>query len=652
MKGTLLYNGEVIASPKSGYQPSEAVKALTETVKSALTDGESLLSNSYDEYNGRSFVDQANEAQRTWLSHPDAPYAGEDEWRWNGVRPLTRNRIIYTAARLTSQLLYPKSFAQNDAQEEDREAAYAMDAMVEYNIRNSNYETAFLFGVISGLVNPINYFSVEYCESWQDAWQGGEYKHVLDEVFSGFQNSLIPMDEMLFSNAYVYEWQQQDWIIRKRRVAYEEVEGKFGTHENWQHVKRGAVTMVHEDGFFYDVEDINDGMVGHVNYKHRRSDCELDFVNGIYLSNPNTEFNPFYHRRIKTVKGQAVEVPLYNTVKYGYEPIDAMRFVGYKSLTDKMSNDQDGADREWQDFFDASRLSTFQPVILMGAGKFDHSVVSPSAVTEIGKDAKIQPIQVTNPLPALNALREAERSGNESSVDPQAGGQKQGAQKTATETLTLENNTDTSLSLTAKLIARMVKEIGGLMIDDVIRFQTVGEAGEILGEILYKTFIVQGRIMEGKEKTTYIRFTDRFAGKAMDKETRDTEGYRLMTEAGEDRELIEVNPGVFARMNWLVSADAESLTRRNTASERGFKLAAYEKAISNPLVQQDPEAQLKITRDFLFEPIMKGDASKYLPRIQKVANTIVPNMPIASPIKPNSPQSTLPIPTGGGGMVQ
>lgn len=651
MKGTLVYGGGgKIESPKSAYQPSQAIKELTGTVKAAVSDGEAVLNNPYHEYNGRSFVEQANEAQRTWLSHPDAPYVGEDDWRWNGVRPLTHNRVIYTAARLTSQLLYPKTFAQNDAQEEDREASYAMDSMVEYNIRNSNYETAFLFGVISGLVNPLNYFSVEYCESYQDAWQGGEYKKVLDDVFSGFQNSLIPIDEILFSNPYVYEWQQQDWIIRQRRVSYEEMEGKFGSHDNWQHVVRGRSTIMHEDAFFYDVEDINDGMVAHVNYKHRRSDCELDFVNGIYLSNGNTDWNPFYHRRIKTVKGEAVEVPLYNTVKYGFEPIDAMRFVGYKSLVDKMSNDQDGADREWQDFFDASRLSTFQPILLMGAGKFDKSVMSPSSVTEIGPEAKVQPIQVANPLSALNALREAERSGNESSVDPQAGGVQSGPQKTKYESALLEENTDTNMGLTAKLIAGMVKEIGGLIIDDTVRYQTIGEAGEMLGETLYKTFILDGRVLEGKKKTTYIRFTDRYAGKDMDQEARDSENYRLMDEAGDDRELIEVNPGVFARMNWLVSADAEQLMRRNSAFERTFKLAAYEKAMMNPLVQQDPEAQLKITRDFLFEPIMKGEASKYLPNIQKVANTIV--QPPALPGQvPGSPQSKSIAPAAPVGVV-
>lgn len=628
MKGSLVYGKKgAIDSPRSAYQPSNDVKDISQLVKDCYEDGETTLNNPNPEYNGRSFVTQANESQQTWLAHPDAPYLGEDEWRFNGIRPITRNRVIYTTARLTAQLLWPKSHAQNEFEEEDRTAAYAMDGLLEYNIGNSNYETAFLFGVVAALVNPLNYFSVEYCESWQQAWQGGEYKKVLDEVFSGFQYGLAPIDEMLFSNPYVYEWQQQDWLIRKRRVSYEEMEGRFGSHENWQHVVQGRLCLMHEDGFMYDVEDINDGLVGHVSYKHRRTDCEVDFVNGIYLSNPNTKFNPFLHRRIKTIKGEAVEVPMYDTVKFGFEPIDAMRFVGYKSLVDKMSNDQDAADREWQDYFDASRLGTFMPIVTMGAGKIDKSVVSPAGVTEIGKDAKTVPLQVANPSLALSALREAERSANETSVDPQTAGVQQGPQKTKGEVDQLEQNTETNLGFAAKMIGRMVKEVGCLMSDDIIRYQTLGSAGEILGETLYRTFIIDGRLREGRDKTTRIKFTDRFAGRPMSKEEREEEEYNLMDEAGEDKELIEVNPGVFSRLNWLFTIDAEQMMRRNTPTEQRYKLATYDRAMTNPLVMADADAQLKITRDFLFEPLMKGDAAKYLPRVQKVVEGIAGGYP-------------------------
>lgn len=612
MYGSLSRNKRgAIENPKSQYQPSVEVRELTALVRDAYQDGENTLNTPLREYNNRSITEQENQAREQWLAHPDAPYEGEDDWRWNGRRPISRNRAISIAAHLTSELIYPKSFAQNDDQEEDKTAAYTMDALVEYHIRNSEYETAFLFGVIGSMVSPINYFKIEYSQDYQEAWQGGEYKKVLDDVFSGFQYSLKPIDEILFSNPYVYSWQKQDWVIERERVSYEEMYGKFGTHENWEHVVQGRLCMVTDDGFFYDVDDINDGLVGHVKYKHRKTDCEIDFVNGIYLSNSNTAFNPFYHRTNK-------DKPEYDTVKFGFEPIDSMRFVGYKSLMDKMENDQDAVDREWQDYFDASRLATFPPSVTMGAGRVDSSVVTPSGITEIGKDAKFTPLQISNPAAAAAAVREAERSATESSIDPLASGSQQGAQKTKAEALILQENANVVMGPTARMIAIMVRDVGRLMVSDIARFETVGQAGEIVGEMFYKSFALPNRVREGKKKTTYVKFTDAFAGRKMTKEEKEMEEYKLMDEAGDDKELILANPAVFANLTFNVSVDPEQLMGRNSRTERAFKIAAYDKAIANTLVQQDPEAQLNITRDFLFEPIMGGDASKYLPNLSKL----------------------------------
>lgn len=636
--------GGKIESPKSAYNPGLSVQLLTQDVKAAYEDGDNTLQTSYEEYNNKSFVTQENEARRRWLSHPDAPYEGEDEWRYNGVRPITRNKAVSMAAHLTSQLIYPKTFAQNDQQEEDKNAAYCMDALVEYHIKNSQYETAFLFGVISALVSPLNYFQSEYCESYSNAWSGEKYERVIDDVFSGFQHHVIPMDEMLFSNPYVYEWQKQDWVIRRKRVSYEEMEAKFGKHTNWRHVQIGKMTMVHDDGFFYDVEDINDGLVGYVNYKHRRSDLEIDHVNGVYLSNENTEYNPFYHRTNK-------DKPEYDTVKFGFEPIDAMRFVGYKSLVDKMENDQDAMDREWQDYFDATRLATFPPTITMGAGKIDKSVAAPAGITEIGKSAKVTQLQVANPIAAGAGLREAERAAAESSVDPIFSGQQEGPEKTKFETMLLQQNSSTNLGITARMIATMVRDVGRIHVHDIARFETVGHAGEIAGEMVYKMFALDGRVREGRGVTTYVKFTDRYAGTSMSDEEKRMEEYGLLEEAGDDKELIVANPAVISKLGYRVSTDPEQLMNRNSAFERAFKISAYDRAIINPLVAKDPEAQLAITRDFLFEPIMRGDASKYLPNLRRIAESLAPAPGAGAPGGYPQPGRKAPQDVAGGAVV-
>jgi len=602
----------------SSYQPPEGEASLCLMVKRAYEDGEAIQNTPYREFNGKSLIQRMNEDQRAWLSWTPEPYEGEDDWRWNGIRPITRNKVIATAAHLTAQLLVPQVFAQNENDEEDRATANVMRDLIEYNIKRSNYETAFLFGVIGALVNPVSYFSVDYTRAYQEIWQDGNRERVIDDMFSGFQNSLIPPEDILIENVYQFDIQKQDWIIEKKGyISMGQAEALYGEYDNFKHVMPGVKRIIHDDGKFYDVQDVNDSMVEYVCYKNRRKDQEIHFLGGIYMGNPNTEYNPFTHRTNKNK-------PKYNIAKFGYEPIDTMRFYYYKSLVAKMANDQEAADREWQMYFDSSFLATFPPVITTGAGKIDRSVMIPATVTDLKEGAKINPINVAQPSIALQALREAERSITETSMDGQLSGMEGDVQKTRGESVLLQQNAETNLGLAAKMIATFVSQVGDLMVDDIIRYQSIAEMSEITGKETYKTFLVNGKVKGGKEKTSYIRFTDRFAGKEMTAEEKEMEEYKLLDQAGDEREIYEVNPYLFSRMQYLITIDAERMLQRNDAFERAFKLETYDRAIANPLVAMDPEAQLKITRDFLLEPLMKGEASKYLPNIARVAQGLVP----------------------------
>ncbi len=560
-----------------------------------------------------------NRDQRAWLSWSNPPFKGEDDWRWTGMRPITRNKVISTAAHLTSQLLFPNIFAQNEFDQEDREAANVMRELVEYNIRRSNYETCFLYGVISGLVNPVSYWKVDYVKGWQEMWQDGKKEKVVDDMFSGFQNALIPTEEVLIGNAYQFDLQKQDWIIHKRRISYGEAEARYGDHSNFKHVKPGVHALVGEDNLFYDVEDINDDLVEEVCYKSRRNDEEIYFINSIYVGNNNPEYNPMYHRNNQNK-------PRYNMVKYGAEPIDAMRFFFYKSLVAKMSNDQEAVDREWQMYFDAGFLATFPPTVTMGAGKIDKSVISPATTTDLPLNAKIEPLNIANPTAALQALREAERSVVESSMD-NIGQGIEGQKKTARESILLQQNMQTNLGIMGKMIGSLVKGVGELMVDDIIRYQTIAEASEITGKEAYKSFLLDGKVKGGRQVTSQIRFTDRLLGMEMSDEDKRKANIKLYEESGDGREIFDVNPEAFAKMQYLITIDADAMLQRNDAFERAMKLEIYDRAIASPLIQSDPEAMNKITRDFLLEPLMKGEASKYLPEISTVAMPLIPNMP-------------------------
>lgn len=638
MNGTLTYNKDgVVEQPLASYQPSKEEQDIFAIVKDAYETGDEIINRPFLEFNQKSLIQRMNEDQRAWLSWTPPPFTDPDsDWRWTGVRPITRNKIISTAAHLTARITRPTIYAQNDNDEEDKLAAEVMSDLLEYNIQRSDYELAFLYGVLAALVNPVAYFKVEYAEAHQEILTGNQKKfkkkEVLDDELSGFQFSLLPADEILITNPYQFSLQRQHEVIHRRRISYEEAEAFHGEHENWQYVEKGIKYILAEDSLFYRLQDnVDEELVEEVRYYCRKEDREVVFINGVFVSNPNTDYNPFRHRTNKNK-------PKIPVAKFGAEPIDSMRFYYYRSLVAKMSNDQELADRMWQMSMDATAIKTYAPIVTIGAGKIDKSVIAPATVTDLRKDSKIEPLQnLVDPNAAFLAAREVERSLSDSSQDPQTQGKEGNLPQTARQSLLIQQNAEQNLTLLTKMIGVGIKEIGSLMIDDIIRFQTTGEVNEIIAglpKMKFQTFIVQGKVREGRNVSSHIRFTDRYAGEKLTKQQIQDHEMRLFNEAGDDKVIYEVNPSLFAKIDFLQSIDYEEMTKKNTAFEKAIKLEIYDRAIQNPFLDQ----QL-VTRDFLLEPYVRGEASKYIKQVQQQG--LIPNNTEAPQPKGRLPQQMM-----------
>mgnify|MGYP001564776023 CR=1 FL=1 len=619
MNATLSYsivgNKKSVSSTLSGYSPSQEVRELTQKVKADYAIGDEVINRPFEEFNGVSLIERMNQDQTAWLSwNPQPSQDPEGGWRFSGIRPMTRNKVISTAAHLTSQLVIPMIHAQNDKDEDDRYAAYVMRDLLEFNIKRSNYELAFLYGVISALVNPVTYFKVCYSTAKQEIWKKKKKVEVDDDELSGFQFYLVPADEIFIGNPYVFDLQKQPFVIHKRLISFDEAQGLYEKHKNWKFVRPGIKSVFNADnGLFYDVEDPNDILVEEVTYYCRRKDTQCVFVNGIYMSNDNVEYNPFIHRTNE-------DKPKYPFVKMGAEPIDGMRFFAYKSLVAKLQNDQEGLDRAWQMYHDANFLATYPPTITIGAGKIDKSVIVPATNTDLKKDASITPLNIVNPAHMQASIFEFERSINDSSQDPQLQGNQGKQPQTARQSILIQQNAQTNLGIMGKMIGAAVKEIGELMLDDVIRFQTIGKTEEILGGIpkmKFRTFVIPNKTVEGRNTTEVIRFKEDMLGLEMTEDEKSQKELEMYAETGDERHIYDVNPELFARMSYLISVDYEQMMQRNSNFEKAFKLETYDRAIDNPLILNDPEKAALITRDFLMEPLVGGDAEKYVPDVQR-----------------------------------
>lgn len=621
-------NGK-IESKLSLYQPSEEVKELVMTAHEDLIHGDMLLSRPFREFNNYSLIQRASLDQKDWLAWSPEPSSNPDEaWMFTGTSNVTRNNIISMAAHIAQKVIFPGCAAQDDEQQEDKDASYVARALLEYNFRKADYQQTFLYAVISGMVNPVTYYKADYCEAYMDILEGtnSNYvrKQVLDDAMSGFQHYLLPTEEVLISNPYCFDIEKQKCLIHRRRVSYAEARAIYGNHPNWCHVNPGIMPVYNAgDALFYNVRDpLQDNMVEICTYKYRSIDLEYDEVNRIYMGCDNTDFNPFKHRTNKNK-------PAYNIAKFGAEPIDAKRFWAYKSIAAKLSNDKELVDRMRQNAVDASTLATFPSIFTMGAGKIDASVLKPATVTDIDKNAKVQPVTVANPTAAWNAMKQAEQDIDSASNPsyftlPQGSGGK----KTALEIQLLQQNALINLTVISTMLGSMVKDIGRIVLDDILRFQTIGEIGEITNgvtSLLYKSYNV-AKTKDGKSMTDKIVFTDTYAGTQMTKDEKMMHEVALHEKHGDDQHVWEVNPSKFVSLNFEIIVDPDELLAKDSISVSKMKQDIYDKAITNPLFVQDMEKMAMITRDLLFEPVFHADAAKYIPdSTKKVLNGITPN---------------------------
>lgn len=605
------------------YQPSQPVKELTSHIKRDYQTGLEILEKPFREFDNRSVIEEMNENQRAFLIYSDIEFLSEDEkWRWDGVRPTVRNKILSIAAHLTAQVLVPGIFAQNQNDEEDKQMAEVMRLIMEWNIRNSDYDITFMNGVIAGLVNPVAYLSVDFIEAIQKVkkmMKNGKMKteEAIDEVMSGLQVSNVPLDEIFITNPYEYNLQKQRAIGRRKYPEYSELQKIYGKHENWRFVKPGIRTIYSEvDSTFYDQKDEQlDTLAELFIYQNRGEDLEIPYVNGIYLGDDSDnpiEGNPMKHR---DQEGR----PKYNLVKFGAEPIDEKKFYFYKSIASKMMMDYKLTNETWRIVIDTEKLGMKPPVGVSGKTILKTDIYYPGAVANVDETTRFTPIPVGSARGGYNLIQAADSQISESTQDPFRQGLARDLPGTAFQQAQLTQNAKVQLGIIGKMLVQMVKDLGMLMIDDILNHQTVGEIRELMdGEqkLAFKKFLFPNQMEEGKTLTKEVRFED--MGE-LDAEIMRRREFELLEEEGGidgKRRIMVVNPSLWRRTKFMIFVDADTLLPKNESFEQALKLDAYAKAIANPLIAGDVEALTAVTRDLLLGALQvtRGKEDKYLPK--------------------------------------
>lgn len=584
-----------ITDPLSNYQPTEkTIFDKIAQVRAAFTLGDQTMRAPRREFNDYNILQRMGADQmafNTYQQNDGDALEGDEMYAWKSraVRPIVRSKCMSIAAHATARLIFPKIFALNKNSEEDRDAAIVMRDLIEYAAEDAKYPEIFLYSVIAAMVNPAAIVHEEYCEVYRTVKDEAEdgtitEKEILDDVLSGFKQTVVPCNELYIENFYENDIQKQGWLIWRKVISYSLAQAKYmKKYDDFKYVKPGVQALYDmANNTFYDVYDTNmtTEQVEEVVYWNRNLDEYLIVVNGVMLTKPNNP-NPRKDKK-------------FPFSKFGYALIDEGKCFYYKSLVFTMGPDARIINSIYPMIIDGTYLSIFPPVVVTGGEEIGSDVIIPGAVTTLADpDSKLSPLNVTgNLMNGLSTLMDVERSLNLASQDNQQSGVATKGEQTAFEVQRLEENAATVLGLFINMIGHGVKQIGELMKGDIIQFMTVADVDKLVDnkELVYKSFLLQERRAGGMTKTRKIQFTAGLPEGEMDPDDLENMSLDILELQGginSKLEICKVNPTAFRDLKFSVIVSPDVMNPMSDTLEKAFNLELYDRAIVNGNLDQE-----------------------------------------------------------------
>lgn len=573
----------------SAYTPTEDEAIVRSMIIRQFVLGYQTMYKPRREFNDMSVIGRMTVDQMAFNTYqPNNGEAPEGDlingWRSNAIRPIIRNKCISIAAHATSQLIFPKIFAYDSQSDIQEDSARVMEDLMEWAADQCNYEKTSLNAVISALFNPASITYSEYGEVFRtvkrEKDEGGKWipEKEIDEDQSGFKDTPVPCDELYIENFYENDIQKQGWIIWRRVIGYDLASTKYSEYPNWKYVKPG-VQVIFDDAnqAFYESYDSNmrTDSVEEVIYWNKKLDVKLCMVNAVLLSdfdNPNPRNDK-----------------LYPFSKFGYENMDEGKCFYYKSLAFKMQSDANIVNTLYPMIVDGTYLNIFQPMINIGSETIGSDVIVPGGVTTLtDPNSKLTPIQVAGNIKAgMDTLMEVEKSVSESSEQPILNGDSAKSGTTAYEISRQEQNANTVLGLFIKMIAQFVRQYGRLRVGDTLQYLTIVDADKITDnpELVYKSFLVKGKGKNGNKK---IEFTQDVPDEPISPKDKLSRSYKILKEEKDKgMGIYKVNPTLFRELCYRLVVSPDVLHPRSEDLERAMKLELYDRAIQNPMANQE-----------------------------------------------------------------
>ena len=615
-----ILKGKDIKDEVSSYNPNQKTRDVLAMIRGYCEIGEEIMTNSYEEFGRVSaksglldVVGRQNANNRRFNNYIAPASTDPDlEWHADTIRPLTRNKVISIVAHITANVLFPNIVAQNDNDEEDEEMAMVMRDAVEWACEQSKYEDMFVEAVQDMCVNPAIILYQDFADvrrkikaskNKDGSWN---YKEIVDEIYSGFINAIVPNEELYISNINEPNIQKQTFLIRRKIIEYDIAELKYKDNKDFKYVEAGLrVFYLDNTNTFYKQYDDSqqDRMVEELTFYHKGLDLELTVINGILMSDPEDAM-----RRADKQ---------YPFAKSGYETYNS-RFFYYMALVQKIEPDQNVIDTLYNYVIDGAYLNLAPPINVYGVEDVDGSNFAPREINVFDDpDTKVEAMKMGSDVgTGIVALNKVESSASESSQDPRGAGLQTPGEQTKFEVQRLESNAQTILGRTGKMVATLVRDYGQLVVGSIVQNLPIADIGETTNEevrLKFPRLFLENREVNGKQKSRKIEFTtDLPTGKTQEELDGKVRDESFKTKALEQKlgmSIMKVRPESFRRMKYLVKVNPEFVSNSSKFAKR---MALYDRGISNQVINQET-----LVKETLLKELVPGKEDKFINKKQE-----------------------------------
>ena len=141
-------------------------------------------------------------------------------------------------------------------------------------------------------------------------------------------------------------------------------------------------------------------------------------------------------------------------------------------------------------------------------------------------------------------------------------------------------------------------------------------------ELVYKTFLLHNKKIDGKNKTKRIMFDNELPDKLTEEDSLRESYNTLRMQGGEDSDevLARVNPSMFRDLNYMCVVSADAMNPLSDEIERQFNLEVYDRAINNPVADQEAIFELLLEST----PTTQKDPKKFIKKQEIMQNNQLP----------------------------